>query len=425
MISKPLHPEPQCGAGAVNRAGPSSCSCHLFLSEPYSHASAPESFRRKETILVIRLIEDVLDSTKQHQRHALGLSSFVTHKQVALRVATESKLRHSKRKIVFEDRRQVRSGTIQIEAEEQRAISLRERQPKQVFWYYVLRQQSLTNYRAIAVGESVRDTHVHSLEWCGVEVSLDSAREPARSIFKTAETSQPERIYHKSRKGNYSLQARVKVCRAKQHAIVSKSLIETTISADRLFRFQSRIAKSNHPCRTEVSLTESLKQRRRAKTIAYVRSQLSARAANEVCDRTVTGRGALGFATLQNTWSIRTPDAIPLATHTNRETQSIVKKRQLVLPENSSRSLTVGGVVEKGKRRRRALEQRYTLAVETCTQQIRFREVEIHATIDCVDVAVVDVLKLEITKRNERRESRIHCWSIVVAPIARDPLVRN
>src|SRR5689334_10239280 len=294
-----------------------------------------------------------------------------------------------------------------------------------MFWYDVLRQQTLAHQHTIAIGISVLRTHVHSPHGCGVEVSLDSARKPARLIFKTAETSQPERIDEKSREGNRPLQARVEVSCTERDAIVHESLIETTVNADRLLRFQCRIAKTNHARRAKVSLTKPFKQRRRAKTVAGVRSQLRTRAANEVCDGPVTGSRTLGLAALQHARTIRTPDAIPLPAHTNREAQSIVKKRQLILSEDRKRPLAIRGVVESRERRGRALEQRLTLELKSTRKQIGLRKVKIHATVDCVDVAIVDVLKLEIAKRHERCESRIDCWSIVIATIARHSLVRN
>ena len=59
-------------------------------SEFHTHATAADGARRKETILVIRLVEDVFNASKQHHRYPFRLSSLVAHKYVTFRVPSES-----------------------------------------------------------------------------------------------------------------------------------------------------------------------------------------------------------------------------------------------------------------------------------------------------------------------------------------------
>src|SRR5262245_792591 len=96
----------------------------------------------------------------------------------------------------------------------------------------ILRQQPLTSDFTIAVCERVRSTQVHALDWRSVEVSFYAPRQSTRTILKTTEATQPERIDSKSRKSNHTLETRVKVSRTKQDTVAGKSLIEAAIDAD-------------------------------------------------------------------------------------------------------------------------------------------------------------------------------------------------
>ena len=78
---------------------------------------------------------------------------------------------------------------------------------------------------------------------------VSTPRESPPGLFKNPlKRPRPSGSVTKLRGSNNTLQSRVEVRRAKQDLVVSKSLIETAIRANRLFGFQRRIAESDHAC---------------------------------------------------------------------------------------------------------------------------------------------------------------------------------
>ena len=183
-----------------------------------------------------------------------------------------------------------------------------------MFGNNVLRLESATCDNSITVSECIGSTPVSPTEWCCFDVSFDASRKAAGPVDVAAETSYAERITHETGKRDRSLQMRVKVRHAEACAILRHPLIESGISADRLFCSQRRIAKTHEPDLRESACAESLKQRRRAETVAYMRAQLCVGGANEIGDRAIAGNRVVRIDCVEKSRTIGRANAEPLTT---------------------------------------------------------------------------------------------------------------
>src|SRR5437773_4293944 len=93
-------------------------------SDANQHASTRADSRRSKSILEVLHIEQVVSAAKKCQRRSFRNAPFITREQIGFCEARESQLACTKRKVILEDGRDVRTRSIQIKAEQERVVSL-------------------------------------------------------------------------------------------------------------------------------------------------------------------------------------------------------------------------------------------------------------------------------------------------------------
>src|SRR5216684_4507511 len=146
------------------RAGPSVSASGPFsrnqtdsrLPEPKVNPAAPDSPGRAKTILEILRRKKVLRAAKERHHDPLRYRALVASEQIRLGVTRKSQLRRAERKVIFKHWRKVSASAIQIEAKQERSISLIQSHPEEMFRNYVLGLHPPRRYKAIAVCVGVR-----------------------------------------------------------------------------------------------------------------------------------------------------------------------------------------------------------------------------------------------------------------------------
>src|SRR5438874_2725946 len=85
-----------------------------------------------EPMFKILCIKEIIRAAKERERDALADVTFVANEYVCFGIAGKRQLSRAKRKIVFENRRQVSPRPIQIETEKNGVVALINQQPKQM-----------------------------------------------------------------------------------------------------------------------------------------------------------------------------------------------------------------------------------------------------------------------------------------------------
>src|SRR5881296_1137927 len=106
--------------------------------DAYQHAAARADSGRAKSILEILHIEQIVCAAEKRQRRAFRNAPFIAREQIGFGEARESQLACTKRKVVLEDGRDVRTRSIKIKAEQERAVSLIYGQAEEVFGNNVL-----------------------------------------------------------------------------------------------------------------------------------------------------------------------------------------------------------------------------------------------------------------------------------------------
>src|SRR5437763_11942708 len=167
-------------------------------ADAYQHDAARGDAGRAKSILEIFNVEQIVCAAEKRQRRSFGNSPFITPVEIGFGEAGESQLACAERKVILEDWRDVRTRSIQIKAEQERAVSLIDGQAEEVFGNNVLRLQSATCDNSITVSECIGSTPVSPTEWCCFDVSFDASRKAAGPVDVAAETSYAERITHET-----------------------------------------------------------------------------------------------------------------------------------------------------------------------------------------------------------------------------------
>src|SRR2546421_1122080 len=129
------------------------------------HAAARGDSGRAKSILEVLHIEQIVSATKKRQRRSFGNAPFITRVEIGFGEAGESQLGSAKRKVILEDGRDVRTRSIKIKAEQERAVSLIDGQAEEVFGNNVLRLESATCDNSITVSECIGSAPVSPTEW--------------------------------------------------------------------------------------------------------------------------------------------------------------------------------------------------------------------------------------------------------------------
>src|SRR5437764_1444213 len=93
-------------------------------SDAYQHAAARGDAGRAKSILEIFNVEQIVCAAEKRQRRSFGNAPFITPVEIGFGEAGESQLACAERKVVLEDWSDVRTRSIQIKAEQERAVSL-------------------------------------------------------------------------------------------------------------------------------------------------------------------------------------------------------------------------------------------------------------------------------------------------------------
>src|SRR5262249_49135652 len=96
----------------------------LLSSELQTHPTPRHCSRRAKAILKVFHVKKVIGASKERRADFFGEPAFIAAKKVDFRIPGKSQFGSSKRKIVFEDRRQVSAGVIQVEANEKGPVVL-------------------------------------------------------------------------------------------------------------------------------------------------------------------------------------------------------------------------------------------------------------------------------------------------------------
>src|SRR5260370_42081677 len=216
------------------RAGPSVSASGPFsrnqtdsrLPEPKVNPTAGDNSGRAKTILEILRRKKALRAAKERHHDPLRYRALVASEQIRLGVTRKSQLRRAERKVIFKHWRKVSAGAIQIEAKQERSISLSQSQPEEMFRNYVLRLHSPRRHETVAVRVGVRRAPFATAPGRGLDVSLDAAGNAARLIDITAKPSQAERVNNETLERNHALQARIEIRRPKPRAVACHPLIE-------------------------------------------------------------------------------------------------------------------------------------------------------------------------------------------------------
>src|ERR1051326_2652873 len=108
------------------------------------HAPAGSDSGRAKSILEVLHIEQIVGAAKKSQRRSFGNTPFITRVEIGFGEAGKTQLSRAKRKVILENRSDVRTRPIQIEAEQERVVSLIEGQAEEVFRYDVFTLKSAT-----------------------------------------------------------------------------------------------------------------------------------------------------------------------------------------------------------------------------------------------------------------------------------------
>src|SRR5262249_16298671 len=127
-----------------------------------------------------------------------------------------------------------------------------------------------------------------------------------------------------------------------------------------------------------------------------MRAYLRRGRANEVGDRSITGYRVVRIDRIEKARTIGRAYFEPLAANAERDLQTIIECKNLILSEQRERTLSIRRVVEGAERRRVRLKDRFALIFKPGRRQIMTAYLKIAAAVERVGCAIVDRDKGEI-----------------------------
>src|ERR1044072_250239 len=118
-------------------------------------------------------------------------------------------------------------------------------------------------------------------------------------------------------------------------------------------------------------------------------------------------------------------DAEPLRARSQRDLQSIVKQKNLVLRKERTGALAVRGVVNRAEGWNGRLEDGFTLVLEANRGQIVPAETEVKARVESIGLALVVTGELKISDWIESGKFWIDGRTVVVTALVSHVLIGN